>query len=253
MAIKPKVCVVCGTIYQPRSWSSAMTPMCSAECKAARRAERAKVVETTCYQCGRPVACTGPIGLQQARKGRAYCSDACRDMATSRMSSERMADTNRRHASARMKANNPMADDATREKMRETILRVGHKPKVRGGNGRPAPEPQRRLAEALGWEMEFVVPTKVPRINPLMLPLHYKIDIANPDLMIAIEVDGGSHGGQERRKLDAKKDAFLRSRGWTVLRFSNREVMADTEACARTVTSTTSRSRTTTTTSSTAS
>ncbi|MGH8572339.1 MAG: DUF559 domain-containing protein, partial [Gammaproteobacteria bacterium] len=34
---------------------------------------------------------------------------------------------------------------------------------------------------------------------------------------------------------------WLRGEGWTVLRFSNQEVMADTAACAQTAVSTTSR------------
>lgn len=71
------------------------------------------------------------------------------------------------------------------------------------------------------------------------MPLHYKIDIANPVKKIAVEVDGGSHSATRVREADERKDAFLTSHGWRVFRFSNREVMADLEGCVRKVLSTT--------------
>jgi len=74
-------------------------------------------------------------------------------------------------------------------------------------------------------------------------PSHYKIDLANPDLMIAVEVDGQSHSSRAGQERDRRKDEWLTGAGWLVLRFSNREVMADSAACARMVTSITSRSR----------
>jgi very-short-patch-repair endonuclease len=54
-------------------------------------------------------------------------------------------------------------------------------------------------------------------------PSHYKIDIAEPKQKIAIEVDGNSH--HSRKALDTKKDAKLRSLGWIVLRFWNRDIL----------------------------
>jgi hypothetical protein len=141
-----------------------------------------------------------------------------------------------------MTANNPMHNPATRAKVSATLREMGHKPPVRGGNGTGPTEPQRLLAEALGWEMEVVVRPGQGRVRG-GLPTHYKLDIAHPTLKIAVEIDGGSHGTLERREQDRRKEAWLRGEGWTVLRFSNQEVMADLEACARTVTSTTLRLR----------
>ena len=46
----------------------------------------------------------------------------------------------------------------------------------------------------------------------------YFIDFALPDLKIAIEIDGQQHKLKERKKSDIKKDAFLNSRGWKVIR-----------------------------------
>lgn len=206
-----------------------------------------KVVLLPCMECGATVECAGRAGLQQARKGRAYCSDECRARYTSRLSSERMAETNRRYASARMRERNPMRHPDVRNQVSETLRAIGHAPTSRGGNGRPPPEPQRLLAEALGWPMEVIVRTRVPKINPLRLPTHFKVDIAHREMKIAIEVDGGSHTPLERRAQDAKKTAHLLALEWQVFRFSNEQVMADLAGCVQTVTSTISRLRATTT------
>lgn len=143
-----------------------------------------------------------------------------------------MARTNRRYASARMKAHNPMHDDDTRERMAATLRDIGHAPRVRGGNGRPVPEPQRLLAEALGsaWVTELIVPTREPRESGY--PPHYKIDVGHPLLDVAVEVDGGSHCARVRKAQDAKKTAFLESLGWLVIRFTNAEALADPRGCA---------------------
>lgn len=244
--IKPKTCVECGAVYTPRSWNPTMVPICSEPCKELRRERRRKRVTMPCLECGVNVTLSGENGLNQARKGRAYCSDACKRLVTSRAASEALSRTNRLHAAARMKTNNPMHRGDVRERMVKTLREIGHGPKFQGGNGRPAPEPQRRLAEALGWPMELVVKTGMKRGEG---PGHYKLDIASLEHRVAIEVDGGSHCSLARQEQDERKQAFLEERGWRVLRFKNREVMADLEACVRTVTSTTSKSSDTTTTS----
>jgi very-short-patch-repair endonuclease len=86
-----------------------------------------------------------------------------------------------------------------------------------------------------------VVPTRAKKINPDRLPSHYKIDVANEALKIAIEVDGVSHGMLTRQEQDRKKERFLRRCGWTVLRFSNQDVMERLGECVQTVLSTISK------------
>jgi hypothetical protein len=73
-------------------------------------------------------------------------------------------------------------------------------------------------------------------------PTHYKIDIANPKEMVAIEVDGHSHDCLSRKEQDARKDMFLTSKGWKVLRFSNQQIQENVEDCVQTVMSTISKS-----------
>jgi hypothetical protein len=187
-----------------------------------------------------------------ARKKRAYCSDECRVATMSKMSSETMAKTNRKHASARMKTKNPMHDPVAKAKMETSLRARGWKPPVRGGNGHGPTAAQLLLASTLGWGMEFVVATGHCR-DGSGYPTAYKIDIANPILKIAIEVDGHSHAVLSRKKQDQKKTAFLQSLGWSVLRFLNREVTDDLAGCVQTVLSTISKLPRTTTTSPTAS
>ncbi|WP_370638500.1 endonuclease domain-containing protein [Deinococcus sp. 23YEL01] len=59
--------------------------------------------------------------------------------------------------------------------------------------------------------------------------------------MVAVELDGSSHSSRSRQAQDQKKDALLRSLGWTVLRWSNKAALSDPEACARAALSTTSK------------
>jgi hypothetical protein len=158
-----------------------------------------------------------------------------------------MIELNHRTASKRMKERNPMHNPDARAKVSATLKAMGWGPPERGGNGRGLTEPQAILSELLDWPTEVVVCTKMPRGSGY--PTNYKLDIGDPDLMVGIEIDGFSHCSRQRQAQDAKKDELLSSLGWTVLRFTNEEVMGDLAGCARTVVSTTWRSRGTTTTS----
>lgn len=81
--------------------------------------------------------------------------------------------------------------------------------------------------------MEIVVVTHLRR--EAGNPRHYKLDIANEAEKVAIEVDGGSHCTLARQEQDRRKDAFLSSAGWLVLRFSNRQVLTNLEGCMSTI------------------
>jgi hypothetical protein len=170
---------------------------------------------------------------------RAFDTDECLKKWVSKDSGERMARTNRAHASARMKANNPMAREGSREKMKATLAEIGHKPHIRRGNGHPPTQPQQRLADFLGWETEAVIAPKDGE-----RPYHYRMDVAHPAMKVGIEVDGSSHCSLARQASDRRKEERLRSLGWLLFRFSNREAMEHTAECAQMVLSTTSKWRT---------
>lgn len=105
----------------------------------------------------------------------------------------------------------------------------------RGGNGCPAPRSEVALRETLGtgWG-PCVVSTGAYRGRD-GLPNHYKIDIANEQCKIAVEVDGASHSAPERKEQDARKTKWLEAHGWRVFRFSKREAWQNPRGCAEKV------------------
>jgi Protein of unknown function (DUF559) len=140
-----------------------------------------------------------------------------------------------RASSRRMKRQNPIHMPGVKDRILKARRASGHwAPSVRGGNGHPPPVPERRLAKALGraWK-PAVVPTGKPRGSGW--PGHYKIDLANAQKRIAIEVDGHSHHALTRKAADKRKDRFLRSCGWYVLRFRNEQIMNDLASVVRIV------------------
>jgi hypothetical protein len=114
-----------------------------------------------------------------------------------------------------------MSRNAVRQKVRQRLKEIRHRPIRRGGNGQLLTLPQLALLHALGegWEAEVAVPTGLPRDSGY--PTHYKLDLANRDLRLGIELDGRSHWLIDRAEQDAKKDHLLRSLGWSVYRVSN--------------------------------
>jgi hypothetical protein len=138
-----------------------------------------------------------------------------------------------------MKEHNPMHDADTRKQVSKTLLAIGHKPPVRGGNGTGMTKPEMMLSEHTGLSPIIVKTGSAP--GQTEYPTHYKIDLGDEYLKLAVEVDGHSHGLIERKRQDHKKEEFLNGLGWTLLRFSNKEVMGDLEACAQMVMSTISK------------
>jgi hypothetical protein len=130
-----------------------------------------------------------------------------------------------------MKTNNPMHRGDNLERMKETLKRMGHMPKVRGGNGNGATKAELAMVAAMGagWTMQWVVKTGHCRDGSGYPPC-YKIDLANPSLMVGIEVDGGSHASPSRKAQDKKKEDFLRGLGWIILRVSNRQALEETQS-----------------------
>jgi very-short-patch-repair endonuclease len=49
-------------------------------------------------------------------------------------------------------------------------------------------------------------------------------DFVCPLSRTVIEVDGATHGSDSERAYDARRDAYLRARGWNVIRVTNNDV-----------------------------
>src|SRR6266496_713908 len=178
-----------------------------------------QIQQTVCAWCQAPMTITDADKLCAFRRvGRAYCSPACGKDGHRRFSQAHVVtDVEKARSSLRMRERNPMRDPVTREKMRVSMRLRGCGPAIRGGNGHGPTVPEQALAFILGWPTNVIVPIG-PRLPGY--PTHYKIDIGNPTLKIAIEVDGQSHNALSRKQADKKKAVYLNGHGWTVLRFS---------------------------------
>jgi very-short-patch-repair endonuclease len=62
-------------------------------------------------------------------------------------------------------------------------------------------------------------------------PTHYKLDLANPETHLAIEIDGHCHDAITRQEQDRRKMAFLAERGWCVLRITNERALWLSTTC----------------------
>ena len=154
------------------------------------------------------------------KKGGIYCRDC-------------VAEINRK----RLIENNPMDSEIGYSNM----MKKRKGPTILGGNGRGYTQAQKLLWKKLGrgWWAEFIVPTHQKN----GLPTHYKIDLANCYYGIAIELDGGSHRGKIAQEEDNRKNLFLESKGWKVLRFRNKEVLKNIDLVMEEIMSTISKSK----------
>lgn len=59
----------------------------------------------------------------------------------------------------------------------------------------------------------------------------YIVDFACHGEKIVVEIDGDTHGQEIQRRRDQKRDRYLTSRGYRVLRFWNNDVIENLDAC----------------------
>lgn len=96
----------------------------------------------------------------------------------------------------------------------------------RGGNGRGPTLAEQTLLDELnavwpGWVYNYPIPTGAGHRG--IYPTCYKSDIAHPELMLSVEVDGASH--TNRQEQDEKKTDLLQKLGWLVFRTHNKEAV----------------------------
>ena len=63
----------------------------------------------------------------------------------------------------------------------------------------------------------------------------YIVDFACAEFRIVVEVDGAQHNDPHALRYDQERSAFLENSGWTVLRFTNAQVLSEPEALASAV------------------
>ena len=121
----------------------------------------------------------------------------------------------------------------------ETVMKVkasmqGKTFLSRGGNPKITPE-QQTLADILNLPMEHAIATRPARGHFPSLPNCYKVDLASPEHLLAIEVDGNTHKLKKWKFLDQRKTEILNFLGWKVLRFWNEDIRANPQLVAATI------------------
>ena len=225
MPILTKPCPVCGRGFSYPRRGRREQRTCSRRCGALwknqtnPRPPRPQAPRPTavCQWCGQGFAVRHP------NKPAACCSYRCAahrrwsDPALHARASEwaaRKSPRQRAVSAARMHRLN--RDPAIRTKMAATMRGRGFVGQ-RGGNGQRTAQ-QEALASALGWPMEYAIPTGNP-CWPCAI-----VDLAHPTILIAIEVDGASHHTAKQKNRDRRKERMLLALGWIVLRFWNAEI-----------------------------
>jgi very-short-patch-repair endonuclease len=87
-----------------------------------------------------------------------------------------------------------------------------------------ATEPEQKL----WWHLRHRLPTDGTHFRRQVPIGPYVVDFCCLKAKLIIEVDGNQHGLDANIAGDAKRSAYLTSQGYSVLRFSNREVMTET-------------------------
>ena len=233
LTLNPKTTCVCQDCGQPTKDQSGR----SLRCNTCFRISRRRAASKACERCGKEFT-----GKPSKVAKQAFCSRSCASIVQAavmppEMKSKR-SDTMRGLATSHpgflrryekmTGESNPMKSEETRKKV-SVALSGRPSPHLNGGNGTGMTVPQAMLLEALGtpWVPEFLVWGRGQHDEwPLML-----VDLAVPDLKIAIEVDGQSHNTLKVRERDKKKERLLNEAGWRIIRVKNSEVLADLNRC----------------------
>ena len=59
----------------------------------------------------------------------------------------------------------------------------------------------------------------------------YNYDFAFPELKIDVEIDGALHLTEKNIARDAERDKWSQKQGWTVIRFTAKQVLKDVYSC----------------------
>jgi very-short-patch-repair endonuclease len=63
----------------------------------------------------------------------------------------------------------------------------------------------------------------------------YVADFAHVEAMLVIEVDGATHSTEDELAHDRRRDAYMRSLGWTIMRVQNEQIYADVAAAVEAI------------------
>ena len=194
----PMQCEWCGKIFYPKWKTDLKKRFCGTSCSAKWRMSQPEIVAKVHTK-----EIHARIGRKKSEWYRSGSPESKKEL-------------------ERIKNLNPCSSMEVRMKISKKLKQMGWKPLARGGNGTGMTFPQRLMRDALcgEWIPEYAISLGKRQKG---YPTNYKVDLANLEKMIAIEVDGHSH--RSRKEQDKKKDAKLNSLGWKVLRFSNQMIL----------------------------
>lgn len=236
---QPITCLRCGITVQPTAHKQ---KFCSRSCGAKAKVESLKRPDVCCAVC--------QTAFHPKYNGQETCSRKCSAIKRSSVPEWRAqrgkilhinprppkTSIQRKASAERMRSNNPMANHATREKMRQSLS--GRTFLARGGNGKTTVQ-QQKVSDALGLPMEHSIgiPASI-RVLFQSPPKCYHVDIACPQVRLAVEIDGKTHLQKKWKFFDRRKEEILAHLGWSVLRFWNQEVDSNLNGVVATVRST---------------
>lgn len=102
-------------------------------------------------------------------------------------------------------------------------------------------EPSRQLrknmtdAEKLFWSRVRRRQLKGVQLYRQKIVGNYIVDFYGPKARLVIEIDGSQHYEEAGMENDTVRDEYLRAQGLKVLRFSNREVLANIDGVLETL------------------
>ena len=209
-------------------------------CRFCKQMFQPRAKQAICDACAKKPAicefCQTPFIKARPEKSQRFCSMSCKGKwilaqpkyrerlytkARNRRISEFMRAWHQEHPehadyqSIRMRLHNPQAG-----KKPATVRRVAV---ARRNNWETPPPAEAALLRILAdydpqWNVSFPTGTPTP-------PFLYTADVCLPHIRLIVEADGATHNALKARARDARKDAFLAGLGWTVLRFTNREIL----------------------------
>lgn len=204
----PKKCRQCGEMFRP--WKRGLGRFCSIACAGRWAASRVRFrmnCKGTCRHCG-----TKFVGL----KSRKFCSVLCQQRFTVKPCEEC----------------GKMFQSTQPSKTRPAKRFCGFSCRVKWTNRTVGSKHHLPTPQELAIKETFPKSTLHFRVNTgrrfaRNVPHHYEIDVAFPDIRLAVELDGGFHSIKSRQKKDQERTKELNKLGWKVLRFSNRQVTKD--------------------------
>lgn len=115
-----------------------------------------------------------------------------------------------------------------RIRTRHDWVRLGGDPRAWPGTPTPATRRQTPARDRLWAAVQARWPHAVCEYKPLPTR-RFRIDIAFPDALLAIEIDGWTHHGRFKKDFqrDRTRQNALTLQGWRVLRFFNKEIVDD--------------------------